>query len=210
MRNPVVMARSWLLPVLICAYPAVAQTDSMETSLQFLKSTEPMRYPAIDLGLVDPVKRQDAERLYNAQMKALWQIVGTKDTSLIPLLIPYLNYCIPVTSSIPVGSVFTPPQLDLTTLCSRWPVISVIVRMPNSATALIDYALDRKNSINYRLTALEVLWYLDQAKFQTAANSWDQEYSKPGTHKLNGLRAIEDGSFRFRGIVEAFPDDYRE
>jgi hypothetical protein len=82
--------------------------------------------------------------------------------------------------------------------------------MPNSATALAAYVMDPRNSINYRLTALEVLSYLDRAKFQTAAKTWDQEFATPGTHKFMALTAIENGTFRFRGIVEAFPDDYRE
>lgn len=204
------IARFCILPVLLCACSPVAQPDSTEASLQLLEKSKPMLDPALELGFVDPVKRQDAEKLFDAQMNALWQIVGSKDASLIPLLIPYLNYAIPVTSSIQLGSLFTPPPPDLTTLCSRWPVISVFVRMPNSATALKDYVMDRENPIDYRLTALDVLGYLDQAQFQTAAKSWDQEFTKPGTHKFMALIAVEDGSFPFRGIVEAFPPDYRE
>lgn len=56
-----------------------------------------MVFPDAELGRTDTEKRKAAEKLFSEQMKALSQLKSNGDATLIPVLVPYLNYTTDIT-----------------------------------------------------------------------------------------------------------------
>jgi hypothetical protein len=135
-------------------------------------------------------------KIYAAQTNAIALLKKEKISGTAPFLIPYLDYATPETE----------PQLFIhagtgvpTNITLRiWPTLGALSEIPGSGEVLANYALDKKNTVMSRLTALSALRYVDKHQFQSVADALLSEFSKSETIKKYIL-GVEDERVPYMG-----------
>ena len=155
-----------ILIVVLCAVMTriqhvMAEAPKNIEARQFLENHKPLHSPAIELGAVDRKERNVAEKLFAAQINALRILLGTKDDSIIPILVTYLHYADPpIFDEIPGHSTDVSP--DANAIATQYPAFAVIIRIPTANIVLSKYIKNSKNEADYRIAALHVLRYIDK------------------------------------------------
>ena len=182
-------------------------------AVYFLEAHPPMFSPV--LHFTDEAKRHHAEELFAEQMDALDQARKCTKPSIIPVLIPFLDYTSDDRSQLPYEDAYKylltykggPPGPTLKSLSEVRPALAAIVAMPGSSGALLTYALNTHNDLNLRLAAFHILRYTDTGKFRIAADTLNKELASRGPVTQSFLKPIVDGSLIFDGIhPSTFPD----
>lgn len=172
---------------------------------RLLAGSTPFLYPYIEVSVTDLKQRTSAEKVIAAQMRALEKLKGCQDVSVVPILIPYLNY---TTGVLPpsrfslhgaLSKESTVPDTEL--LSKNWPAFGIILHMHNSDKVLVQYLQDKKNPPNCRLAALVVLRYLNQEEFGKCVNDMSNEYRDADSSVRTYLEAVKSGKVSFDGIV---------
>ncbi|MDR0532539.1 MAG: hypothetical protein LBH01_01135 [Verrucomicrobiales bacterium] len=189
-----------LLLVILSRFETVGLPDTIDDAVNYLKSSAPMLHPRIQLGLTDESKRQAARSLFNKQVEALTLLKQSKNTSLIPLLIPFLDYCV---SPVPLNGGQAGPSsftFTLEELCDALPALAAIVNKPGANEALAEYAKNTKNPLDYRMASFHVLRYLDRKRFDEVAGVLNKEFANKKQFLRNYLKSIWKEGRPFRGI----------
>jgi len=193
MKERIVLTR-WvcgcILLVLLPGTWASARDKSIENAVQLLCNTKAIQFPEIEWN------HDDASRqLFDKQLAALRHLVGIRERSLVPIVIPYLYYS---DNYPPMGFVDPAPsgkrQVDLKSWAFHCPAMAVVCSMPDVAGPMMSkYILDPGNGWGFRMHTLEVLgtMYPGVTSLQQDQNDIRTVINSPATKAL--LDAIADG-----------------
>jgi len=146
----------------------VSHADTAPDAVDIIVNTKPMYCPGIEIGNPDKDKKNAAEQLFKKQISALIKLNGVNEPSLIPMLVPYLNYNVNIYYSS-ISERRNPQIPDFKTLCAEWPAFAVIANMKSSSEALVKYIKQSQNLLENRVAAFNILRYVNEQKFKEIA-----------------------------------------
>ena len=186
--------------ILFCGHTAFGQESSVGKVIRFLASSKPIEASEFEPHLLDSGKRTAAEQLFSAQMKALSELKGCKDPSVVTTLIPYLDYR--TDANPPYEGHEEPPGYvpGLDTLTNHQPAFAILLNIPGSDKVLADYTKNTANPIRLRIATFHVLRYVNLAEFKALSHVLDPEFAKAGPQTKAFIEAIENGSLPFEGL----------
>ena len=136
-------------------------SESSAAAIQTLTSSAPIERPWYELGLTDPVKGKAVRELYAKQMKALNDLIGVSNPSVVTVVVPYFHYEYDYTEHHFVDA-STHGYSDLKSASAKHPSLAVVAGIPDAAAVLSEYVTNPNNQMEYRLYALTMLAYLDR------------------------------------------------
>ena len=172
-------------------------SDAIQAAIVLLRTTKPLVDPHVSLALADPSKREHAAQLFASQVRALHLLAGHADASIIPILIPFLNYSVDLSPAYLRTPFDTAPPLDKATLSLEWPAFGVICATPGNGAALSTFVADSRNPLDLRIAAFHVLRYVDPEQFGKTSGIINRELTG---NALVYARSIEEGKTSFEGI----------
>ena len=191
--------------LVLCSFSVFAQGEQIDAAIRFLAENKPFLYPHIELGRTDLEQRASAEKLIAAQLKALSQLKGCKETSAVSLLIPYLNYTTgvlpPSRLSLHVNPSLPPTNPTIQQLSENWPAFGIIFNIKGSDKVLVTYIDNRRIPIDYRLAAVVILRYMSEEEFGKCCGILSEEVKNAGPVAQAYLQAARAGKVAFDGIV---------
>ena len=166
----------WLAFPCTWASAQSASSDLMRNAragqaIAYLKTTQPMEQPEMDFTFAIAKDKNAVKVLFNRQMQAIDSLEGNANASVIPLLIPYLNY----PRNLSQDSFIATRRLVANESKEEHPAFDVIMATPGADNALAQYVSNKKYPLNYRLAAFHVLEYVNKPEFNTVANTFQKE-----------------------------------
>jgi hypothetical protein len=199
------LAISALIFVLVSIFAAGAERLSVDAATNVLTETQPMATPMVMLGLIDPGKREAAQKLYDQQIAAIEALKVSKDPGSSLVLIPFLNY--PIKGETPgFSGGGKPPKENVKATLANWPALAALCSIPGSADVLRSYSLNSSNPLRTRVASVHALRYIDPRMATSAGDSLANEFKdKPQIGRY--IKAKESGNLPFMGIypVDAAP-----
>ena len=192
----------WMMVSLTTAFAQNSSLDiigrgRVDRAIAYLKDTKPMFDPSVEMHLVDPRQRKAADYLFKHQMQAIDALEGCEDASIIPVLIPYLNYTRHPDTGKLAGD--EKPE-DTGGIKAEWPAFDVITAVPDASKTLTEYILNKKYSLEYRMTAFHVLRYVDKAKLYEVARLLQSEVSATDNQTKQFISFVKDRNIPFDGL----------
>jgi len=175
-----------------------AQEERVDEAIHLLQTTKPLSDPFADICDPDPVKREAASLLHTMQIGAAEVLRLAHDPRAANVLIPYLNY--QAKGYHPYVSHFhrEPEKIEVTR--SHWPIFSVILDIPDSDKALMEYALNAKNPPDFRFASLAALKYKSIDEFKSIYPKLSDEFmDSEGLKDI--LKVMEKEGFTFHGTM---------
>ena len=167
---------------------AIEHELDFESSVKLLKNSPPTLYGGFIIAITkDPTKKAEMFRLFSEQISAIATIQKSHKEVDLSILLPFLS----TTTDINFFLMHSARLQTLETSRVRWPVLALIMDMPNAAQALEKYSLEDKNPINYRLDAYVILSLVDKDRGHKIAAQLKEEMEKASatTH----IQALKDG-----------------
>jgi hypothetical protein len=142
--------------------------------------------------------QQKLRTVYNNQLSAIAVIGKYKTKKQVINLIPFLDYV----SNGAYLAIVSPygPAPSVSTLRDAWPAYAVIVDLPDAATSLKQYCLDKRNPLNSRVAVFLVLRDVDKDSFASVSPVIDTEPANRNPKVKAYVKSIEDGSTFFWGV----------
>ena len=128
--------------------------------------------------------------VYNSQLQAIKVIGEHKLSNQVFNLIPYLDYT-SNQQNVVLGSPWTPSPKFIR---KAWPTYAAILELPDSASSLKQYCLNKHNPINYRIAAFLVLRDVDKSTFMSVSQDFDAEVQTSNPSVKDYIKTIENGS----------------
>lgn len=185
-----------------------------DAAVKLLNDNKPAPPNVLTSALANPKETTNAAtlKLAEEEMTAIAVIHRAHRKVDLKLLLPYIGFnsnpfrVFSLYIESPTRAAPRAVQEIEMTYRETWPMFAVVLDSPDATASLENYAENKRNPIQYRLDAFQVLQYLDKARLNTVAAKLRTEIADtPPTHAAEiakWIDSVENGTSGFNGGMD--------